>query len=145
MDTLGENEWLQRTYSKSMRWMTVLSLLAGVIYALFGSWIVQLWVGPASTPQNNLAYILAGSAIFWLGIARIPGVFAHTMVRLKSLNTIAGLELIGKLVLTLVLFPRVGYLAPLIAISAIHVGGIAFAYRLMIKKILTTNVRGKVS
>ena len=135
MDVRGEAERLARVYGQGVWWLRAAALVIGLGYGLLGPWLVQLWVGAGNAPQDPIAYALAGAAIFWLGSARLPAVFAHALVRLRQLNTVAGLEVVAKLVLTVLLFPRFGILAPLIAISAVHLCGIAYAYPRLVKGI----------
>jgi hypothetical protein len=79
--------------------------------------------------MGHLPFILAAAAVFWLSVSRLPGVVAYSTVRLEPYLRIAAVELAGKLILTTILFPWTGYLAPLIAVSAVHVLGVAAAYR----------------
>ena len=52
-------------------------------------------------------------------------------VRLRRLLSVSGTELAAKTALTMVLFSRAGYLAPLIAINVVHLLGLAVVYRLV--------------
>jgi O-antigen/teichoic acid export membrane protein len=133
MDACGERELLAIHSRKGLRWMVAISLAIGLSYGLLGPWIVKLWVGSDIRPQSTVAYILAGAVIFWLGSARLPAVVAYSTLRLKSLLQVAGLEVLGKLALSLILFPRIGYLAPLAAINIIHAGGLFVLYRRLLK------------
>ena len=128
MDSRGEHKRIERVYREGIWWMRGAAFAVGVGYAVLGPWIVRLWVGAGYAPDDPIAYVLAGAAIFWMGSARLPAVFAHALLKLRGLVTVSGIEVIGKLTLTLVLFPKFGYLAPLIAISAVHIAGIAYAY-----------------
>lgn len=128
MDARGEAARLGRTYAQSRRWMTAIALGAGLGYAALGPYVVALWVGPSYAPDDRLAYVLAGGAIFWLALARLPAVYAFAMVRLRALVWISLVEVAGKLALTVALFDWAGYLAPLIAINVMHVGGVALGY-----------------
>lgn len=135
MDVRGETDRLARVYGQGVWWLRAAALVTGLGYGLLGPWLVRLWVGAGNAPEDPIAYALAGAAIFWLGSARLPAVFAHALVRLRQLNMVAGLEVVAKLVLTVLLFPRFGILAPLIAISAVHLCGIAYAYPRLVKGI----------
>lgn len=136
MDAAGETQELGEVYRKCRGWLLLLSGLTAAGYALAGPWLVRAWVGPSVAPDNPWAYALAGAAIFWLGIARLPAVFAYAMVKLKGLIRVAGVEVFGKLVLTVALFPMLGYVAPLVALTVVHVGGTAWAYRRLIHEAL---------
>ena len=127
-DVLGDQARMQRIYSKGIVIVRLVALGMGVIYGVLGPWLVRLWVGTEAAPDTAVGYALAGAAIFWLGSARFPAVFAYSLTLLRPLIMVAGAELVIKLVLILLLFGEVGYLAPLIAISVVHMGGIAIAY-----------------
>jgi len=128
MDAQNDRERLARVYRHGLVTVRLAALAAAVGYALLGPWMVRLWVGAEHAPADRAGFALAGAAIFWLASARMPAVFAYALMRLKPLLRVAAMEVAGKLALIVVLFPYVGYLAPLIAINAVHVGGIAFAY-----------------
>jgi hypothetical protein len=104
------------------------ALIAAIAYGAVGPWLVRMWVGSAA-PDDRIAFVLAGAAVFWLAVARLPSVFAYATVRLRQLLTVSGIELTAKVVVTMSLFSELGYLAPLVAINAIHVLGLAVAYR----------------
>jgi O-antigen/teichoic acid export membrane protein len=124
----GDRDRLQRIYSKGIYIVRLVALGIGVIYGVFGAWLVGLWVGADVAPDTMIGYALAGATIFWLGSARFSAIFAYSLTLLRPLIRVAGAELVIKLVLILVLFNQVGYLAPLIAISVTHICGIAIAY-----------------
>jgi hypothetical protein len=94
---------------------------------------VRVWVGTENAIKEPLPYILAGGAIFWLGAARLPAVFAYGTVQLGQLIKVAGIEVICKVLLTFLLYPRMGFVAPLAAINAVHLGGIFLLYRRIIR------------
>lgn len=129
LDTRGERDNLSRIYRGVLKRCAVLGACAGIFYALLGPLIVELWVGEAEAPKEPVAFVLAGLAIFWLVMARAPAVFAYSMVRLKALVAILALEVVCKLVGTILLFPKMGYLAPLFAFTLVHVFGIALLYQ----------------
>jgi O-antigen/teichoic acid export membrane protein len=129
LDAGGRRERLAEIYAQADKVLVGCSLIAGVGYAVWGGVLVEFWVGAGHAPDDAWAFALAGGAIFWLGIARLPAVFAYSLVRLRELNFVAGGETIGKLVLVLVSFPWLGYLAPLAALNVMHVAITARAYR----------------
>jgi len=128
MDVRSEHVKLTRITRFGYGAVGVASLFTGVIYALFGQNLVTLWVGEVLAPSNPLGYALAGGAIFWLGISRLPVVLASARVALRQLNWAGGIELLGKLVVTLLLFPHLGYVAVLLAINLVHGLGVSFLY-----------------
>lgn len=137
MDVRGEHAAMTRIARLGYALVGMVSLLTGILYGLFGPVLVTLWVGPYSAPDSPLAYALAGGAIFWLGISRMPVVFAGARIALRQLNWASGLELLGKLVITLVLFPRFGYVAVLLSINLVHGLGVSLLYFRLLRRILT--------
>lgn len=128
MDVRGEQKRLLRVANMTYFGVGALALTAGVTYAVLGSWIVGLWVGVEKVPDNPLAFLLAGGAVFWLSLARLPVVLSGARVTLLQVNRVCGIELAGKLLLTLLLFSRLGYISVLIAINVVHLGGVAYLY-----------------
>lgn len=134
MDVLGEHAAMTRIARLGYALVGMVSLLAGVSYGLFGSVLVAWWVGPDSAPDSPLGYALAGGAIFWLGISRLPVVFSSARIALRQLNWVSGLELLGKLAITLLLFPSFGYVAVLLGINIIHGLGVSLLYFRLLRK-----------
>ena len=128
MDTLGQYERIQELYRQGLGWMLGASVFASLMYALLGHPFVALWVGTAQAPSSQLAYVFAALAMFWLCAVRWPAGFAHATVRLRQLNWVAGFELVGKLAIAIILFPRLGYMAFFIAISLVHFFGAFWMY-----------------
>ncbi len=128
MDARGDHKALTRIALLGYVLVGAVSLLTGVLYALFGSTIVALWVGQDHTPNTPLGYALAGGAIFWLGISRMPVVLSSARVALRKMNWACSFELIGKWGIALLLFPKMGYLAVLAGINLVHVLGASFLY-----------------
>jgi hypothetical protein len=91
--------------------------------------VVELWIGIENTPDSHVAYILAGGAIFWLASARLSTIIAYSLLNLRPLNILQAVELGSKIIITFILFPYTGYLAPLIAINIVHILGVAIWYR----------------
>jgi O-antigen/teichoic acid export membrane protein len=128
MDVRGEHTALARIARVGYSLVAGVSLLAGVLYGWFGPALVKFWVGDDNVPDSPLGYMLAGGAIFWLGIARLPVVIAGARVELSQLNWAGGLELLGKLFITLLLFPRLGFVSVLLAINLVHILGVSVLY-----------------
>lgn len=128
MDARGEHTSLTRIARLGYVLVAGVSLLMGIFYALFGPALATLWVGKENVPNSPLGYALAGGAIFWLGISRLPIVFAGARVALGPLNLAGGIELLGKLVITLLLFPRLGFVAILLGINLVHLLGVSLLY-----------------
>jgi hypothetical protein len=51
------------------------------------------------------------------------------LARFRVWNGIACVEVAARLALTVALYPRFGYLAPLVALNVVHLCGIATAYQ----------------
>jgi hypothetical protein len=136
MDVQGDAGRLSRVYRHGLNWMRLSTLAVGIGYALFGHWVVSLWVGEQIAPTTEWGYWLAGAAIVWLGSARLPAVLAYSRVRLKPLLRISGLELALKVGLIAMLFPSTHFLAPIIAINIVHAGGMSFIYARLGRKAL---------
>ena len=128
MDVRGEHAALARITRLGYGAIGAASLFTGVTYALFGPHLVALWVGEVHAPNNHLSYVMAGGAIFWLGISRLPVVLASARVALRQLNRTVGIELLGKLTITLLLFPHLGYMAVLLSINLVHGLGVSLLY-----------------
>ena len=134
MDVRGEHTEIARIARLGYVLVGMVSLLAGILYGLFGPALVALWVGSDSAPDNPLGYALAGGAIFWLGISRLPVVLAGARIALRQLNWAGGLELFGKLAITLLLFPRLGYVAVLLGINLVHGLGVSLLYFRLLRR-----------
>jgi O-antigen/teichoic acid export membrane protein len=128
MDARGEQEALTRVTRFGYVAVGMVSLTVGVIYALFGPQLVVFWVGEAQAPTDPLTYALAGGSIFWLGISRLPIILASARLALRQLNIAAGIELLGKLFVAVLLFPHLGYMAVLVAINLVHGLGVCILY-----------------
>jgi O-antigen/teichoic acid export membrane protein len=141
MDVRGEHATLVHIARIGYVVVGGISLVAGVLYGFFGSDLVALWVGPSHVPDNPFGYALAGGAIFWLGITRLPVVLAGARVALRQLNLAGGYELFGKLIISLMLFPRLGYVAVLLGTNIIHVLGASLLYFRLLRSTSTTTSR----
>lgn len=129
-DARGEAGSLRAGYLRALGLMALACGAAALAYGLAGPWLVALWVGPDKAPADPVAYWLAGGAILWLGVARVPAVFAYATVRLRMQTALMAVEFAAKLALTVALLPRFGAVAPLLAINLCHGLGLAVAYPL---------------
>ncbi len=134
MDVRSEHANLTRITRFGYSAVGAASLFTGVIYALFGQHLVALWVGEVLAPSNPLGYALAGGAIFWLGISRQPVVLASARIALRQLNWAGAIELLGKLAVTLLLFPHLGWVAVLLGINLVHGLGVSFLYFRLLRR-----------
>jgi len=127
-DARGERQRLIDIYRRG-QWITIaLSLILGLAFALFGHWILALWVGEADIPQASEAYWLAGMLIVWIGATRWPTRCAYALLKLRSLCIVTFFESVAKVILILLMFDSVNYLAPLWAITIEFMFGILFLY-----------------
>lgn len=128
MDISRDSARLERVYREAYAWLFAVSAAFAVIYAVLGFRLVGLWVGSDRAPADMWLYWLAAAAVFWIGISRLPAIFAQALSRMRFLLWLAAIELAGKLLLIVVLLPRFGIAAPLIAITVVHALGAAYAY-----------------
>ena len=128
-DIEQQHDAMRRGYRRVLGATAGLAAVVGLVYAAAGPAIVRLWVGSEHAPEGRLGYVLAGAAVMWLTVARVPVVFAYATVRLRRLTAAMGVELALKVGAMVLLFPRVGYLAPLIAINALHALGFTWLYQ----------------
>jgi O-antigen/teichoic acid export membrane protein len=129
LDAANEHTLIKRQYRHVATLLLVTAIPAGLAYALLGPWITMLWLGAEHAPKDPLGFILAGTAIVWVGLARLPSILSYSLARFRVWNGIACVEVAARLALTVALYPRFGYLAPLVALNVVHVGGIAAAYQ----------------
>ncbi|MFN5173581.1 MAG: lipopolysaccharide biosynthesis protein [Holosporaceae bacterium] len=128
MDVRGDHTALSRIAQRGYALVAGISLLSGIFYAWLGPAVVSIWVGHENVPNARLGFALAGGAIFWLGISRLPVVLASARVTLRQLNWVGGMELLGKVGVTVILFPQLGYVSVLLAINLVHLLGVSFLY-----------------
>jgi membrane protein EpsK len=136
-DVRGEHGELARAMRRIDRTMLLLAGGFALVYAFAGQWIVTLWVGADNVPDSPWGYALAGGAVFWLALAKLPTAAAFVTVRLRPLVTIMAGELAGKLALMAALVGPLGFIAPLAAINIVHIGGAAWAYRWLLRRVAT--------
>jgi O-antigen/teichoic acid export membrane protein len=136
LDTMGQVDSLHHLLRRVDWVMLPLAAAAGVAYALFGHWILELWVGAEHAPNNILVYVLAGGAIFWLSLSRLPILAGSATGRLRGLLPLMATEVLGKIALTAAMIGSFGLLAPLIAINVMHALGVAYGYRYAMRRIV---------
>ena len=129
LDAMNEHAAIKRQYWHVVTLLLVAAIPAGLAYALLGPWMTALWVGAEHAPKDQLGFVLAGSAILWIGLARLPSILSYSFARFRVWTGIASVEVMARLALTVALYPRFGYLAPLVALNVVHLCGIAAAYQ----------------
>lgn len=138
LDAQGEYRTLKKQYSHIYKLTFGLSAAASIGFALFGKIFLKLWMGAAYIPISNVAILLTASAIFFDGIKRTPCIYAYSLVKLKGLNVISGIETFLKVIFIAVLFPKIGILAPILTRNILAVGGFAYCYWNMGKRLIKT-------
>lgn len=129
MDARGEHARIRTIVTTGFGAIAAIALVAALLYGLVGRQLVVLWVGEAKAPNDPLAYWLAGGAIFWIAIARLPIVVAGARLILKPLNIASAIEFVAKWAIAMALFPRFGFVALLIGINLAHtLFGAAYLY-----------------
>jgi O-antigen/teichoic acid export membrane protein len=129
LDAMEEHVAIKRQYRRVATLLVMTAIPAGLAYALLGPWITMLWLGAEHAPKDQLGFVLAGTAIVWLGLARLPSILSYSLARFRVWNGIAFIEVAARLALTVASYPRFGYLAPLVALNIVHLCGIAAAYQ----------------
>lgn len=129
MDARGEHERLRSIYASAQKGMFILAACAAIGFGIFGQDIVALWVGTEHAPDLPWAYPLAGGALFWMVIARLPAIYAFSTLRLRPLVSATAIESVGKIILLFALFPTLGLYAPMVAVNVIHIIGVAYLYQ----------------
>lgn len=128
LDTRGHWDVIARRARVTVTTMAALGGAVAVGYAILGPAVVSLWVGSSEAPSGRWGYVLAGTAVLWLAVARVPLVFAYATVRLTAVNRAMGVELALKLALIAALIGELGPVAPPLAINLIHGLGFSWLY-----------------
>jgi O-antigen/teichoic acid export membrane protein len=127
--TGGAHGQTARLFLCTSRLQHGLGLAAGLAYALFGSRMVELWVGPEYRPETPWVWSLAGGVLFFQVVNRHDVVLHYALARLGNLVKAQFLDLGLKVLLTLALFPALDVAAPLVAMLAVQVCGLTWFYR----------------
>jgi len=106
-----------------------LGLISGLAYALFGSSMVGLWVGEAHRPDTPWFYWVAGMVLAIQVVNRHDIILHYALATLGKLVFAQFLELFLKVLLTIILFPSLGVMAPLIAALSVQLLGLTWLYR----------------
>jgi O-antigen/teichoic acid export membrane protein len=128
-DAREDSAAMTQAYGRVLLWSWLAGPLAGLALALFGPWLITLWVGAEHAPTDRLAYWAAGGAVGWLTVARPALTLGFAMVRLRPLLVIMAVELVAKIALMAALVSSTGFAAPLLALNLTHLFGIAWAYQ----------------
>ena len=130
MDTAPERRpELAELYLTTAKLQHVIAILAGVTFATVGPWVLELWVGDRNRPQTWWAFAAAGTSIFFQIVNRHDVILHFACARVGRVIPVQFTEVTAKVVLTLLLFSRFGYVAPIIAYVCAQVLGISLWYR----------------
>lgn len=138
LDTGGQRDSLAALFRRVDWLVAPLGGAVGLCYAALGHWIIALWVGAQYAPDNPLLYALAGGAIFWLSVARLPIMAGYATGRLDGLLQLMAIEFFAKVALTAAAIGSLGLLAPVAAINLVHGLGVAYGYRRFLRRFRTT-------
>ena len=100
--------------------MLVVATILAVFYAVFGSYIVSLWIGDAA-PKNETAYVVCALAMFFVIAARWPTMSAYWLKKTRPLVVIAASELVIKLIVMVIFLNYQLFYSPAAAIVIVHV------------------------
>jgi O-antigen/teichoic acid export membrane protein len=128
LDATGEKEQMYSLFRQGRRWYLLLVGMVSLVYMLSGQWLAELWVGEHA-PDQGWMYVAGGIALFFNTFSRWPVSFAYALIRLAALTRVAVIEVVGKLLLTALLFPYFNIASPIIASIATHIGYVAYGYQ----------------
>jgi O-antigen/teichoic acid export membrane protein len=128
LDAAGDRQAMRRQYLDLLKLTFAVAIPAGVGYALFGSWILQVWLGAKYVPEGYFGFLLAGSAIVCVATARPVVVLAEARASFRSANLVSFVAVSVRIILTLLLYGQFGYLSPLVALNIVYICGGLVAY-----------------
>lgn len=134
LEAHGQFLTIRQVYLRGLPVIVGLSLAAGLTYAFAGPFIVALWVGKGAILAPAYVYWAAGAGLFWLAIARYSTVFPLTLARLEGLVQLTLTEFVCRIGLILILFWFLNYGANLVAITAVHLFGVGWAYMALARR-----------
>jgi O-antigen/teichoic acid export membrane protein len=106
-----------------------LGIISGLAYGLFGPALVGFWVGEAHRPETSWFYWVAGMVLAIHVMNKHDVILHYALAKLGRLVLPQFIELFLKVLLTLVLFPPLGIMAPLVAVLSIQLLGLTWVYR----------------
>jgi len=124
----GDGGSVHRAYDQLVWGVRVVALALGAAYVFAGAGVIRLWVGPDFAPASSWAFVAAGGGLMWLAWARVQMVFAYGLAQLHLVNRLLLTEVVAKIILSIVLIPYLGPMAPVVAINILHAGGMAWVY-----------------
>ena len=127
--SLGGVLELRAVFIATTRVQHWLAIAAGCGYALFGASLVGMWVGVENRPPMSWIYPLCGAALVFQVINRHDVILHFATGRIGRLIVPHVLEVSGKIVLTVALFPALGIGAPPAAFILVQILGMTWWYR----------------
>lgn len=131
LDSTDQKQSIHQLFHKGRFWFFLLVTVVALSYSLLGQMMTELWVGQYA-PGTPWMYWLAGGALFFNATARWPIAFAHGLLKLKNLVTVAATEVVIKVLVTVLLFDLFGIVTPIIATIIAHSLYAFFAYQNLI-------------
>lgn len=128
LDAKGEKEQMHSLFKQGRLWFLLIVGMVSLLYMLTGQWLAELWVGEHA-PDEGWMYVAGGVALFFNTFCRWPISFAYALIKLAALTRVTVIEVAGKLLLTVLLFPYFNIASPIIASIATHVGYVAYGYQ----------------
>ena len=89
LDAMNEHAAIKRQYWHVVALLLATAIPAGLAYALLGPWVTTLWLGAEHAPKDQFGFVLAGAAIVWMGLARLPSILSYSLARFRLWTGIA--------------------------------------------------------
>jgi len=132
LDAQGKKKQMQSLFRHGRFWYLLLVTAVSLLYMLIGKQLAEFWVGEYA-PDQEWMYTAGGIALFFNAFSRWPVSFAYALIKLAPLTRVAAIEVAGKLLLTISLFPYFNIASPIIASIFTHVMYIAYGYQNLMK------------
>lgn len=129
VEAKGDFSELREIFLTTSRLQHWLGLTAGFGYAIFAPYVIMVWVGAEQRPEQWWLYPLSGAALALQVVNRHDVILHFALGRVGRLLKLHIIEVILKLVLTLLLFPLLWIGAPIAAFVIIQVLGVTWWYR----------------
>lgn len=129
IEARGSVSELRALFLTTSRLQHGLAIAAGCAYALIGPWLVGLWVGVENRPTQWWLYVLCGGGVVFQVVNRHDVILHFALDRVGRLVVPHIVEVSLKLGLTVVLFPVLGFGAPLAAFALVQLFGMTWWYR----------------
>lgn len=115
MDAKNNRASLKRIYVLGYIAFFSFAGVGALVYGIYGSNILGLWVGSDKALTDSCAYTLAALAMFCVALTKWPIYFGYSLVLVKPLNGILCVELALKLFLCFIFIDDFRYLTPVVS------------------------------